>query len=250
MSKITIVDSTMINVLNYSKSLVSVPTQINPDGYAFYPSIDDQPTLIPLSFSEIRVINGQSQIFKEGYLRFEPDVEEDVYNALNIRDWQNILSDDEIKEAIVNPTKERLERLIKITSMALFDRIRTTLTVLRNIGLYDISNRVSDLVTTRYREIYAGQRKSEIVITKTAQEEAKAMQADVIAEEIAKVKLELEKKIRAEIEAEMKANIKVEVVEKVETKVETKFESVDEVKEIKEIPKVENKPHAGRPKKY
>ena len=118
MSKIAIVDSTMINVLNYSKSLVSVPTQINPDGYAFYPSIDDQPSLIPLSFAEIRVINGQSQIFKEGYLRFDSDVEEDVYNALNIRDWENILSDDEIKETIVNPTKERLERLIKITSMA------------------------------------------------------------------------------------------------------------------------------------
>ena len=101
------------------------------------------------------------------------------------------------------------------------------------------------MVTTRYREIYAGQRKSEIVITKTAQEEAKTIQADVIAEEIAKVKADLEKKIRAEIEAEMKANIKVENVEQVETK----FESIEKINETK-IPTVENKPQAGRPKKY
>ena len=248
MSKITIVDSTMINVLNYSKSLISVPTQINPDGYAFYPAMDEQPTLIPLSFAEIRVINGQSQIFKEGYLRFDPDVEEDVYNALNIRDWENILSDDEIKETIINPTKERLERLIKITSMALFDRIRTSLTVLKNIGLYDISNRVSDLITARYREIYAGHRKSEIVITKTVQEEAKTIQADVLAEEIAKVKLDLEKKIRAEIEAEMKANIKVDVVDKTESIKVT--ETTDKVEDVKDIPKIENKPNSpGRPRK-
>ena len=247
MSKITIVDSTMINVLNYSKSLVSVPTQINPDGYSFAPSIDDQPSLIPLSFAEIRVINGQSQIFKEGYLRFDSDIEEDVYNALNIRDWQNILSDDEIKETIINPTKDKLERLLKITSLALFDRIRTTLVVLRNMGLYDISTRVSDMITARYGEIYEGKKakyKSEIVITKTAQEEAKAVQADIIADEIAKVKAELEKKIRAEIEAEMKANVKVEPKPEIVKPTET----VEKPVETKEMPKVENKPQAGRPK--
>lgn len=245
MSKLTIVDSTMINVLNYSKSLVTIPTQINEDGYTFEPASDEQPTLIPISFSELRVVNGKSQIFKEGYLRFDKEVEAEVYEALHIRDWENILSDDEIKEIIINPTKNKLETLIKITSISLFDRIRSTLTLLDNSGLYDISNRVIELITLRYREIYENKdakKKSEIVITRTAQEEAKTMQADVIAEEIAKVKAELEKKIRAEIAAEMKANIKVEPIKPIETTVK--------VEEVKEIPKVENKPNSpGRPKK-
>lgn len=224
MSKQAIVDSTMINVLNHSASRISLPTQINPDGYWFEASIDGVPSLIPMSFSEIRVANSQSQIFREGYLRFDEDVEESVYEALKIRDWQDVLSDDEIRDILLNPTKDKLERIVRVTSMSMFDRIRSILISLDNAGTYDIPKRVADIVNNRYQELYRGIRKSEITITKSQQEISNTLQSDVIADEIAKIKAELEKKIRAEIEAEMNAN-------KVATVVDTKV-----------TPKVENKP--------
>lgn len=248
MSRESIVDSTMINVLNYSKSLISIPTHINPEGYVFEPSIEEnQPTLIPISFSEIRVTNSQSQIFREGYLRFDKEIEADVYEALHIRDWENILSDDEIKDIIINPNKEKLEKLVKITSISLFDRIKSAMTLLVNTGVYDISQRVIDLVNNRYREIYHGIRKSEIEITKTQQEVNEEFKNNIIAEEIAKVKVELEKKIRAEIEAEIKSNLKNNEIITNQNEVinENKIEFIKSKVESK----IENKPKSpGRPK--
>lgn len=221
MANQVIVDSTMVNVLNYSSSKVSLPTHINPEGYIFEEAIDGEPTLIPMSFAEIRVTNGQSQIFKEGYLRFDEDIQEDIYKALKIRDWEEILSEEEIKDIILHPTKEKLEKIIKITSMSMFDRVRSILIRLDNIGTYDIPKRVADVINNRYQELYRGIRKSEIVINKSQQEVN-----DLIKEnELAKIKAELERKIRAEIEAEMKANANNETninTEPVKSTVKTK----------------------------
>ena len=236
MSNITIVDSTMINVLNYSSSKISLPTQINKDGYIFEPATNGEPSLIPLSYAEIRYANSQSQIFREGHLRFDKYIEAEVYEALPIRNWEDILSDEEIKNILLHPTKDNLEKILNITSIASFDRVRGVMTSLTNLGMHDISSRVVDLVNNRYKEIYNGKRKSDIVINKTQQEITNSIQADVVSIEMAKVKAELEKKIRAEIEAEMKANIKVEpLLEVAEVKVESN-------------PKVEPK-KAGRPAK-
>jgi hypothetical protein len=193
-----VVESTIINVLNYSDSYASFPTQIKPDGYLFEPSFGEEPFAIPVSFSEIRVANSQSNIFREGILRFDPEFEKEVYEKLGIRDWEQILTDREIRKIILTPTKDGLEKIVKITSASLLERVRGLLIMLENSGRYDISLRVKDVVTRRHMELYNNQRKSDIVITATASEQLDKSQEQEV--DIEKIKEQL----RAELESEMR----------------------------------------------
>jgi hypothetical protein len=214
----SIVDSTIVNVLNYSDSYVSIPTQIRPDGYLFEPSLNEEPYAIPLSFAEIRVVNSQSSIFREGTLRFEQELEQEVYEKLGLRDWENILSDAQIRSIILKPTKEGLDRFVKIMSSSMFERVRGMMVQLDNSGMYDISTRAKDVINKRYQELYVGKRISEISIVPTLEESNKVTteKASLTVEELTKIKEE----ISAELIAEMK---KSEVV------VETKTEEVEQV---------------------
>jgi len=199
-----IVESTIINVLNYNDSVYVVPTQIKPDGYLFEKCNNDEPYSIPLSFAEIRVINSQSDVFRNGMLRFEKDIEQDVYEKLSIRDWKDILSNDDIKNIILNPSKEGLSRLIKITNASLFEMVRGMFVQLKNSGQYDISMRVSNVINERYSELYRGERISKIQITTVpTQETLQIDTSELIKNEIAKVKAELEAQLRAEYESKL-----------------------------------------------
>lgn len=203
-----ITDATIINVYNYADNPFSLPTHGNPEGYWFEPATNDEPSVFPISFSEIKIANSASQVFREGWLRFDAEVEEYVYKALKINNWEDILSDKEIEKIILLPNKEKLEKLVTITSLSIFDRIRGVLVRLQNAGIYDISQRVVDVINYRYQELYRNKRKSEIVIHKTKQEMIEEVKGDVIAEELEKAKAELEKQIRAEIQAEMQIESK------------------------------------------
>lgn len=216
-----IVESTIVTVLNYSDSFASFPTQIKPDGYLFEPALnDEQPFAIPISFSEIRVANSQSNIFREGVLRFEPEVEQEIYEKLGIRDWEQILSDNDIRNILLKPTKAGLEKIVKVTSSSLLERVRGMLIMLENTGMYDISIRVKDVVNKRYQELYNNQRKSDIVITATASEQA----AESV--DLDKIKEEVEAKVRAEFELEQeKLKIKEEELNKFRESIRAELEA-------------------------
>jgi hypothetical protein len=173
-----VIDSSIIDVLNYSDSCVVVSTHIKPDGYLFDPAIDDQPFALQLSFAEIRGINSQSNVFREGFLRFQETEQKSIYEKLGIRNYESILTDDDIKHTILKPTKDGLERLLKIQSSSMFERIRGMLVQLENSNKYDISTRVKNVITERYKELYSGKKITEIVIRPTAYETAKVEEND------------------------------------------------------------------------
>jgi len=208
-NNITITDSSVINVLNYSDSIVSIATNIRPEGYLFEPAMNEQqPFAIPLSFAEIRIVNSQSAIFREGKLYFDEEYQEEVYKKLGIYEWENILSDSQIRDTILKPTKSKLEKIIKINSLSMFDRVRGMLVLMRNTGMYDISMRVIDVINYRYQELYTGKKVTEIVINETNQEVSKE---EIISRELEKMKLEFEsqkkemmKQIREELEEQYK----------------------------------------------
>lgn len=217
-----ITDQTIINVYNYADNPVSLPTHVNPDGYWFEPAIEGNPSMFPITFAEIRVANSQSQIFREGKLRFDKEVEEEVYKALKINNWKDILTEKEIKDTILNPTKEKLERLVNITSLTVFDRVRGVLVSLQNSGEYDISERAAQVINYRYQELYRNKRKSEIIIHKTKQEMLDEAKDEIIAKELEKAKKELEEKIRKEIKAEMEKDAKKKANKKDDDKKDNK----------------------------
>ena len=154
-----------ISVLNYNENRVSLV--VSPDkSYSFDPSEDGvTPCVIPMTIDEIRYANN-SGAFKNGFLFFDKAKEKDVYEVLNITDWKNILHNDDIKEIILHPTYEGLQRLISIKNSAAFERVRTAYQKLNNEGTHDISVRVEQIIKTRYKELLNRQVNTSIVLTK------------------------------------------------------------------------------------
>ena len=131
-----------ISVLNYNENRVSVEVAPN-KSYSFEPSNDGvTPTVIPMSIDEIRYANN-STAFKNGTLFFDKSREEEIYKELNITDWQNILSNDAIREIILHPTYDGLNRIIAIKDRAEFERVRAVFHKLKQDETHDDSVRVS-----------------------------------------------------------------------------------------------------------
>ncbi|WP_440118455.1 hypothetical protein [Paenibacillus sp. QZ-Y1] len=197
-------DSTLIDVHNYTDGCVAVASNIKQDGYLFEPSSNDIPYVLQLSFSEVRGINTQSHVFREGYLRFDPAKEKDIYEALGVRNWETILTNKDIEKIILEPTKEGLELLMKIDSTSLFERVRGMVTQLDNSNAYDISTRVKNAIDSRYKELYEGKRITAIQIRKTSSE-MEAEESSKKQKELEEILAEERKKIEAEIRAEFEA---------------------------------------------
>lgn len=210
-----IVDSTIINVLNKSDSFCALATNINPIGYAFEPSRDGEPYAIPLTYSEIRVANTQSDVFRNGILWFDVEVQEDVYNKLGIRDWENILSDEQIRSIILKPTTDGLKKLINIKDPAYFERVRGMMVMLKNAGIYDISTRVVEAIIARYQELCNGKKISSIVIASTSQNDEHNV------DELVKAKLEEEKE-------KLKEQLRKELLKELQTEQKKESEIVEE----------------------
>ncbi|MDR6779348.1 MULTISPECIES: hypothetical protein [Paenibacillus] len=95
---------------------------------------------------------------------FDGEFSDEIYEKLSIRDYKDILTNQDIKNIILRPTKEGLTKLIKIQSASLFERVRGLVIQLENTKFYDISTRVKNVVEERYKELYSGKRISEISI--------------------------------------------------------------------------------------
>ena len=153
----------IINVLNYNTNIVTVSTKN--DNYSLQAAEDDIPSILPLTPSEIEYINGNSVAFKDGHLRFPEEIEEEVYvDLLRIANWKDILTNKEIKEIILNPTIEGLQKLIGIKNSSVFERVRGIFIQLKNNGNEDVSTRVERIINTRYKELLNRQIKSDIIL--------------------------------------------------------------------------------------
>ncbi len=154
-----------ISVLNYNENRVSVEVAPN-KSYSFEPSADGKtPTVIPMTIDEIRYANN-SNAFKNGTLFFDKSREEEIYKELNITNWEDILNNDDIREIILHPTYEGLNKIIAIKNSAAFERVRASFHKLKQDGTHDVSVRVAQIINTRYKELLNRQIKSSISLTK------------------------------------------------------------------------------------
>ena len=148
-------------VLNCSPSQVAISTKY--ESFIVPGGTPEAPGTMPLTFDEIAVVNSTSPVFKIGLLRFEPKGEAEMYDALSIVDWQDILTEQKIEDILLHPTKEDLERILAIDNIAYFERIRGVLLGLKNAGV-DVSNRVDNLIEKRRIELARRQRKTSIQV--------------------------------------------------------------------------------------
>ena len=158
----SIKENVSIPVYNYNESNICIPTNIST--HILPPAVDGVPSVDYLSFAEINYINGISDCFRTGLVRFDDNDKEEIYSALGFADWKNILTNDEIKDILLNPTIDGLQRLIDVTNSSIFDRIRTIFVSLKENTDNDISNRVIKIMETRELEFKRGIYKTQIVL--------------------------------------------------------------------------------------
>jgi len=153
-----------INIYNYGSSVVIIPTRDKETQFTLRPATGDIPSMIPMTWSEIDYFNSNSNAIRNGLVRFSKDIEKEVYDALRIANWNEILFDDAIEDIILNPTLDKLQKIVGVKSVSLIERVKGVLTYLKNSGR-DISTRVDRIITTRYNEISHGKMKTDIVLS-------------------------------------------------------------------------------------
>ena len=159
MSKI---DLQNITVLNYNENEVFVDS--SKEHYKFNASRDGvTPTMQNIPISELQYICSNTDVIVTGWLTFDEDEKDEIYTALRLPNWREILTNEDISNILTNPTMEGLQRIIDISNLTYFDRVRIVMFRLLNDGV-DISNKVKNVVDRRYEELQKRQRISSIIL--------------------------------------------------------------------------------------
>ena len=199
-------------VLNHSASPVGVSTKY--DSFLVDGGSVESPGSLPLSFDEIAVINSKSQVFKIGVLRFEPAYEEELYEELAIPRWREIMTQQQIEEALVSPTMETTQKILDIENDAYFERVRGAMVGLRNAGV-DITVKMERIIEQRREELARRQRKTSIRLVPHEDEKTAPTQAefDALREQLAQMQAMMAKLVAPVDETTPILDADVEAVE-------------------------------------
>lgn len=203
----TIKDKENISILNYNIHPVCITLKTG--GILIPPMDDEVPSSIPLSWSDIEYLNSTSLAFKSGALRFEENEQEEIYSLLKIANWKDLMTREQIKELLVNPTLDGMQKIINIKEESYFSRIRSMYVYLKNTGHSGLSIKTENIINARHKEFQERKRQSSIVLTEKNSTEQS---------EVSLLKRELEA-MRAEMQAIKAENAKPIVKRK--PKVET-----------------------------
>jgi hypothetical protein len=158
----SITESMSIPIYNYNENNICITTNIMT--HILPPAVDDTPSVDFLSFAEINYVNGISDCFRTGLVQFAEDDKEEIFKALGISNWNNIITNKEIKDILLNPSVEGLQKILDITNTSIFDRVRTIFISLKENDNNDLSNRVIKIVEARGLELRRGIYKTKIVL--------------------------------------------------------------------------------------
>ncbi len=169
----------------------------------------DQPAVYPFTLMELQQIASSSPAIQVGYLRPAKEDAKFVYETLRIRDWQNILTEEDIEHMILHPTVEGLTKLINIKDAFYYERIYGIFIGLKNVNA-PIADNVARLLKGRYKELQKGKINTDYVIKERdipSMETFMTVDKSVNAEEIAALKDELSDKdaIIAELRKQLAA---------------------------------------------
>lgn len=185
-------DTQNISVLNYNENSVFVDTATN--HYTFRGSKDGKrPVEIPMPLNEVKYIASNTNLIDTGWLTFEDEFKKEIFeDYLKIREWEEILTNERIEEILLHPTMDGLKKIIEITNIAQFDRVRIVMHRLKSDDA-DITMKVENLVNARYKELTRRQRKSKIVITaKDVDSNIKSNEADVLRKQNESLQAQME----------------------------------------------------------
>ena len=154
-----------IRVYNYTRNKVCLNTVAGKE-YVFEPFDGENPVMEYMTWDEIEWLNNRGEIFRSGTLRFNPDDEAEIFEALGCPDYRDAMfTEERIQELLTNPTSENVATIIGITSAATIERVRGTMYKLLSVG-GNVSAKVEDVVNARAVELRDGKIKSSMSIRK------------------------------------------------------------------------------------
>lgn len=95
-------------------------------------------------------------------MEFPSDLEDELYEELRI-DKNKVLKLNEIRDILLHPTKDGLTKILSITSLSDFDRVRGQFQKLKYDG-YKLTLDVADLIEKRTKELFNNKIKSDFLI--------------------------------------------------------------------------------------
>lgn len=162
-------------------------------------AIDGNPTILPLTWDEIVYANN-SNVFKSGSLEFQSNIENDIYNELGIVK-ENVLKYKEIKEILLHPDKNGLQKILKIKTLSDFDRVREIFQKLKFEG-YSITLDVNNLVKKRTEELFLGKSTSSILVDDTKNESSDSKKVQELEKQLEEMKAMMETLLKSNNEIE------------------------------------------------
>ena len=161
--------------------------------YKFNASRDGvTPTMQNIPISELQYICSNTDVIVTGWLTFDEDEKDEIYTALRLPNWREILTNEDISNILTNPTMEGLQRIIDISNLTYFDRVRIVMFRLLNDGV-DISSKVKNVVDRRYEELQKRQRVSSIILNpRIGEKKVSNEQVQELSEQNAKLQEQLD----------------------------------------------------------
>ena len=150
------------------------------------------PTRQNIPRSELQYMCSNTDVIVTGWLTFDEDEKDEIYTALRLPNWREILTNEDISTILTNPTMEGLQRIIDITNLTYFDRVRIVMFRLLNDGV-DISSKVKNVVDRRYEELQKRQRVSSIILNpRIGEKKVPNEQVQELSEQNAKLQEQLD----------------------------------------------------------
>jgi len=192
-----------IKVLNYSPSAAAVHGKNRE--YLINGAVGADPGVEFMDISEIDYINSRTQAFKTGLLEFESDVRDEVYSEIKLHNWkETALFERDIDDMLINPDVEKLQRIIAISDVQTFERVRGHMLGLVN-AKEDVSSRVVDIVNARFDELAISTLAPSKIIIKPIEKKVAVSTEEVDA---LRAELEATKKMMQEMMSSMKQESK------------------------------------------
>lgn len=169
----------------------------------------DQPGVYPFTLMELQQIASSSPVIQVGYLRPAKEDAKFIYETLRIRNWEDILTEEDIEQMVLHPTVEGLTKLISIKDAFYYERVYGIFIGLKNVNA-PMADNVSRLLKGRYKELQKGKINTDYVIKERdipSMETFMAVDKSVNADEVAALKNEISDKdaIIAELRKQLAA---------------------------------------------
>lgn len=190
-----------IRVYNYSSSPV-ILHGMNRD-YTVEGRVDEHPMIEDIPEDEVNYINGKSNVFRTGMLRFDDSDTESMMEQLREIKWkETLMTEEDIEDAILHPTTEKLRRIVACNDRATIERYRAALVRIQNDGVYGVSTIADSVIRKRFTEITNGVAVSKITVPEgikvvdnaaaAADYDAVKSQNEAMAEQIAEMQKQLD----------------------------------------------------------